>query len=78
MNIKDVNITKSKYGGSSNEIEMSWTYYLSLPKLVRHISWILKSKRYWMILERGGQDRENFTQLSTKDTLNGLETIKIV
>ena len=78
MNIKNVNvITKSKYGGSSNEIEMSWTYYSFLPKLVRHISWILKPKRYWMIWKKGEKDRENFTQLSTKDTHNGLETIKI-
>ena len=30
-----------------------------------------------MIWKRGEKDRENFTQLSTKDTQNGLETIKI-
>ena len=78
MNTKDVNIiTKSKYGGSSNEIEISWTYDSFLPKLVRCISWILKSKCYWMIWKRGEKDRENFTQLSTKDTQNGLETLKI-
>ena len=47
MNTKDVNIImKSKYGGSSNEIEISWTCYSLLPKLVPRISWILKSKRY--------------------------------
>ena len=46
MNIKDVNIiTKSKYDGSSNEIEINWTYYSSLPKSIPHISWILRLKR---------------------------------
>ena len=41
MNIEDVKIlTKSKDGDSSNEIEINWTYYSTLPKLVRHISWI--------------------------------------
>ena len=76
MNIEDVNIiTKSKDGVSSNEVEINWTYYSSLPKLVRHISWILKLKRNWMIWKRGKKDRENFTQLSTKDTRNGLETL---
>ena len=39
MNIEDVNIiTKSNDGDSSNEIEINWTYYSTLPKLVRHIS----------------------------------------
>ena len=76
MNIEDVNtITKSKDGVSSNEVEINWTYYSSLPKLVRHISWILKLKRNWLIWKRGEKDRENFTQLSTKDTHNGLETL---
>ena len=43
MNIKDANIImKSKYGGSSNEIEINWTYFSSLPNLVGHINWILK------------------------------------
>ena len=33
MNIKYVNIiTKSKYDGRNNEIEISWTYYSSLTK----------------------------------------------
>ena len=46
MNIEDVNIiTKSKDGDSSNDIEINWRYYASFPKLVRHISWILKLKR---------------------------------
>ena len=48
-NIKDVNITKSKYDDSSNKIEINWTYYSSLPKLIHHITWILKLKRNWMI-----------------------------
>ena len=49
-------------------------YYSSLPKLVRHISWILKLKRNWLKGKRGKKDRENLTQLSTKDTINGLES----
>ena len=76
MNIKDVNIiTKSKYDGSSNEIEINWAYYSSLPKLIPHISWILRLKRNWTIWKRGEKGRENLTQLSTKDTYNGLETL---
>ena len=76
MNIEDVNIiTKSKYSGSSNEVEINWTYYSSLPKLVRHISWILKLKRSWMTWKRQGKETENFTQLNTKDTHNGLEKL---
>ena len=75
MNIKDVNIiTKSNYDGSNNEIEINWTYYSSLTKLICYISCILKLKRNWMIWKRGRKDKENFTQLSTKDTHNGLET----
>ena len=66
---------KSKDGFSSNEVEINWTYYSSLPKLFRHISWILKLKRNWMIWKRGEKDRGNITQLSTKDTHNGLETL---
>ena len=67
-NIEDVNIiTKSKDGDSSKEIEINWTYYSTLPKLVRHFSWIWKIKHNWMI--------RYFTQLSTKDTNNGLETL---
>ena len=50
-------------------------YYLSLPKFICHISWILKLKHNWMIWKRGEKDRENFTQLNTKDAHNGLETL---
>ena len=76
MNIEDVNIiTKSKDGSSSNDVEINWTYYSSLPKLVRHFTWILKLKRNWMIWKIGEKDRENFTQLSTIDTHNGLDTL---
>ena len=76
MNIKDVNIiTKSKYDGSNNEIEINWTYYSSLPKLIPHINWILRLKLNWTIWKRGEKGRENLTQLSTKDTYNGLETL---
>ena len=80
MNIKSVNIiTKSKYDGSSNEIEVNWTYYSLLPKLIRRISLFFNLKRNLMIWKREEKGRENFTQLSTKDTHNGLETlIKIV
>ena len=74
MNIKDV-VTKSKDGSGSNEVEINWTYYSSLPKLVRHVSWILKLKRNWIIWKTGEKDRENVTQLNTKDTHNGLETL---
>lgn len=50
-------------------------YYSSLPKLVRHISWILKLKRNWLKWKTGEKGRENLRQLSTKDTRNGLETL---
>ena len=46
MNTEDTNIiTKSKDDGGNNEVEINRTYYLSLPKLVRHSSRILRLKR---------------------------------
>ena len=76
MNTKDMNIiTKSKDDGSNNEVEINWTYYSSLPKLVPHICWILKLKRNWIVWQRGENNRESFTQLNTKDTHIVLETL---
>ena len=47
MNSEDIHIiTKSQGNGSNYEAEMNWACYLSLPKLVCHISWILKLKHY--------------------------------
>ena len=33
---------KMNHDGCSNEVEINWTYYFSLPTLVRQFSWILK------------------------------------
>ena len=71
MNIKNVNIiAKSKYDGSNNEIEINWVYCSSIIKLIRHISWILKLKRNWMIWKRGREDRENFSSIKVTDSVH--------
>lgn len=66
-------ITKSKDYGSSTAVETNLTNYLSFPKLVRQVSWILKIKRNWLIWKTGGKER--FTELNTNDANNDLETL---
>ena len=54
-------------------METNLTNYLSFPKLVRQVSWILKIKRNWLIWKTGGKER--FTELNTNDANNDLETL---
>ena len=46
---------------------INWTYYSSLDKLVRHLTWILKLKSNWVKWKRGSPERENFHFLTVNE-----------
>ena len=45
---------------SSRNIFISWSLYLSLTKLLRHLAWILKLKTNWLKCKRRSLERVNF------------------
>ena len=50
-----------------NNSLINWPYYSSLDKLVRHLAWILKLKRNWVMCQRGKKRRQNFSYLTKND-----------
>ena len=47
---------------------INWTYYSSLEKLVRHLTWILRLKSNWVEWKKGLSEREHL-QFLTVDEL---------
>ena len=48
-------------------LQINWSYYSSLDKLMRTISWIKKLKSYWITWKRRDQTRENFNIITAAE-----------
>ena len=62
--------TQNKNPNSSiNNIypQINWSYYSSLDKIIRAISWIKKLKSNWIKGKRGEQTRENFNIITAAE-----------
>ncbi|XP_057291781.1 uncharacterized protein LOC130614338 [Hydractinia symbiolongicarpus] len=63
---EDADITN--FQSTSNAIPektsfIKWESYSDWQKLCRHIAWIIKLKRNWLLLKKGGSEREKFDYL---------------
>ena len=51
-------------------LSINWSYYSSLSKLVRHLSWLIKLKNNWIKWKSREKHRENFNYLSYDEIQN--------
>ncbi|XP_057290264.1 uncharacterized protein LOC130612948 [Hydractinia symbiolongicarpus] len=67
---EDTDITN--FQSTSNAIPektsfIKWESYSDWQKFCRHIAWIIKLKRNWLLLKRGGSEREKFDYLAVDE-----------
>ena len=54
---------------------INWCYYSSVSKLVRHLAWILKSKRSWIQWKRSTKKRDDFSRLSVSELQHSRDSL---